>query len=194
MEIVYSDINNNNSKTGFTNNFLEERHADKLFTERYPDFPLYDEKRKNMNVYSTDTNDTYRDILKTIQERSPLSDLFFSKLNINHIKYLICKLVYTRSNNLYKIDPESQSDNEILTIMRAYYLQNAKHISTGIEEQVGELNLKVLLDIVPRVISKIQQELSYQRDHGSMPLPLEVPKCVSNAGTKSNRSVTDLFV
>lgn len=183
----YANINDSNSNSSFTWNVLSERHADKLFSERYNDFPLYDENKQA-------PNNTYRDILKPILERNPVSDAFFSDINLKHLKYLTCKLVYQRSGNLYRLDPASQSDNELLIIMRAYYLQNSKNLPNNIKEQVAELNLKIILDVVPRVLSRVKQELAYQRDQGSMPLPLPVPQNVSNAGTKSNRSVTDLFI
>lgn len=183
----YANVNDPNATSSFTNNFLTERHADKLFSEKYNDFPLYEEPKNGFN-------NTYRDILKTTVERGPVSDIFFSDLNLKHLKRLMCKLVYERSGNLYQIDPDSQSDNEMLTIMRAYYLQNSKNLPNNIKEQVAELNLKVILDVVPRVLSKVKFELSYQRDHGSLPLPLPGPQNVSNAGTRSNRSVTDLFI
>ena len=190
----YSYLDQPQDYHGFTNNWLTARHNDNLFVERYPDFPLYDEPRQNTQVYSTTDNGTYRDILKGIMERSPVSDMFFSKKNLDHLKMLICKQVYNQSSGKYNLSPHAQSDNELLTIMRAIYLEQAKHLPTGFREQVGELNLKVLIEVVPRVMSKVQQELSYQRDHGSQPLPLPLPIHMSSAGTRSNRSVTDLFI
>lgn len=183
---------NQTAPTGFTNNWLESRHNDQLFAQRYGDFPLYDEPRDNDQIYSNEQNNSYRDILKSIQVRSPLSDKFFSKTNLNHIKYLIAKMVKNRKG--YDISAQSQSDNELLIIMRSMFLQHAKHLPESIDKQLSELNMKVLMDIIPRVESNIQMELTYQRDHGSQPLPLPRPLHISSAGTRSNRSVTDLFV
>lgn len=170
--------------SGFTNNWLNSRHPDQLFKYRYPDFKLYDEPVNRPNTM-------YRDILKTL-ERSPVSDLFFSDLNLRHLKHLIARLV--KSNGGYIITPESQSDNELFTIMRSIYLQYSRNLPTDRDQQVADLNLKVLVDVVPRVITKINMELTYQRDAGSMPLPLERSQYVSSAGTRSNRSVTDIFM
>lgn len=176
---------NQDVPTGFTNNWLTARHNDKLFSTRYGDFELYEQ-------HPSGINNTYRDILKTIQERSPVSDLFFSKLNVDHVKRLIAKLVHDR--NGYQISPEAQSDTEILVVMRSMYLQYSQNLPERVKEQVGDLNLKVLIYLVPRVISNIQQQLSYQRDQGSNPLPLPRSMNMSSAGTRSNRSVTDFFI
>jgi len=121
-----------------------------------------------------------------------VSDIFFSHKNVNHIKVLLAKLIKERYN--YNIDPQAQSDNELLIIMRSIYLQHAKNLPDQIMGQVSELNMKVIIEIVPKVHTNIQMELSYQRDQGSMPLPMARPVNISSAGTRSNRSVTELFV
>lgn len=183
---TYAELHSANpdSGSGFTNNWLTERSNKNLFRDKYSDFNFYKEDNSN--------NITYRDILKTIQERCPVSDLFFSKLNLNHLKVLICRLVKSQAG--YVISPQSQSDNELLTIMRAIYLEHGKNLPENVEEQVGELNRIVLYDVVPRVISSIKQHLSYRRDHGAQPLPMDRPSYDSSAGTKSNRSITSLFI
>lgn len=176
---------NQDAPTGFTNNWLAERHSDKLFSTRYADFPLYDQD-------NSQGDSTYRDILKTIQVRTPVSDFFFSIRNVNHIKYLLAKLI--RDRHGYSISPEAQSTNEILIVMRSIFLQNALHLPDKIKEQVAQLNFDVINDIFPRMVSKIQMQLTYQRDQGSQPLPMERAVNVSSAGTRSNRSVSDLFI
>lgn len=176
---------NQDAPTGFTNNWLTDRHSDRLFSKRYGDFPTYYE-------HEGQDNTTYRDILKTIQERTPVSDLFFSKRNVDHVKYLLAKLIRQRYG--YVISPEAQSSNEILIVMRSMYLQYAVHAPDNIKQQVADLNLNVITDLFPRMVSNIQMQLTYQRDQGSQPLPMARPVNVSSAGTRSNRSVTDLFI
>jgi len=55
----------------------------------------------------------------------------------------------------YDISAQSQSDNELLIIMRSMFLQHAKHLPESIDKQLSELNMKVLMDIIPRVESNI---------------------------------------
>ena len=170
--------------SGFTNNWLNSRHNDKLFSVHYPDYKLYQQDTED------DTN--YKTILGTIQERSSLNDAFFGRNNMNHLKKLIADQVYKKSG--YSISAHAQSDNELLIIMRSIFLQYARHLPDDIKGQVAELNLKVLLDVVPRIISKVKMELTYQRDHGSQPLPIQLPVNVSNAGTKTGRSFDSFII
>lgn len=218
-DITYMDnfayLNQPDEHAGFTNNFLASRHNNKLFQYRYSDFPMFDE--------DSSTNTANRDILKGIITRSDLSDRFFSKTNINHIKFTLSKILKERKG--YTISPQYQSDTELLVIMRYIFLEysnNLEILATSatetkkllkshykidtpsnnhtelyrmlLEQQQAELNLKVLIEVYPIILSNILGELSYQRDHGSQPLPMERGQYISSAGTRSNRSVTDLFI
>ena len=194
MDHNYAYVHGNNNPTGFTNNWLESRKNTHLFTEHYTDFALYDENRLGQNVYSNNDNTMYRDIIKTMIERSPVSDMFFSHVNMNHVKNVICKTVYKRSGGKYSVTPEAQSDNDLLIVMRSIYLNHAKHLDNQIKEQVAELNYQVIIDLVPRVISNAQQHLTYIRDHSQQTLVMDRPHCVSSAGTRGNRSVTTTFI
>jgi hypothetical protein len=182
--------------TGFTNNWLAERNSIHLFSQNYRDFPLYEEYRRGdgSNAYDTLYDNSYRDILKTQVERTPLSDAYFGMDNIRHLKKVICDTIYKQSGGLYKITPEAQSSNELLTVMRSIFLNNAKNFPERIKEQVAELNYLVVLDLVPRVISNIQQGLSYMRDQSQQHLTMDRPMWVSSTGTRTNRSVTTTFI
>ena len=190
----YGLANENNNPSGFTNNWLEARNNVHFFDQKYTDFALYDEHRSGANPYSNSYNNTYRDILKAQITRNPVSDMFFSHVNMKHLKKLICKRVYQESNGKYKLSEEAQSDNDLLTIMRSIYLDHAKHLPDQIREQVGELNYHVMIDLVPRVMKNAQQHLSYIRDHSQQPLPMDRPTYVASAGTRTNSSVTTKFV
>jgi hypothetical protein len=194
MNDNYAYVQGDNNPTGFSNNWLESRKNTHLFDEHYSDFALYDEHRAGSNVYTNVDNTSYRDIVKTMVERSPVSDMFFSHTNMKHIKTVICNTVHKRSGGKYTPDPEAQSDNDLLLIMRSIYLNHAKHLDTNIKGQVADLNYQVILDLVPRVISNAQQHLSYVRDHSQQPLMMDRPQYVASAGTRSNRSVTTTFI
>ena len=175
--------------TGFTNHFLEARDQRHFFEKNYQDYDLYEKgPTGNMNIE--------RDLLKGFQEAEPVSIMFFSERNIEHLKKLICKMVTQQSNGLYKISPESQSRSSLLIIMRSIYLTNAKQLPDNVPGQVGELNYAVALDLVPRVLKNIQQQLSYMRDQSSQPLTMERPPSLSSAGTRTQRnpSVSRTFV
>ena len=175
-------------RTGYTNNFLESRHQDKFFTQSYSDYKWVEENAQQENTM-------YRDILKTTVERTPISDFFFGSRNINHLQGLLIKLVKDKSNGLYHIS--RQNDNELLIIMRSIYLQYAKHLPfeiQSLETQVCELNRQVIIYAFPKIMSSIQQYLSYIRDHGSNTRPIDHGEFISSAGTRVNRGFDSLFI
>lgn len=193
----FAYVGADNNPTGFTNNWLEARKSIHFYDQQYADFPLYEEHRKPIGPtvhgnYDTPYNNSYRDIIKTI-ERSPVSDMFFSHANIKNLKRLLCRSVYQRSGGKYNPSPEAQSDNELLTVMASIYGTHARHLPDRVPEQVAELNYQIIIDMVPRMISLAQQELSKIRDSTQQPLPMDRPQYLSSAGTRSNRSVTTTF-
>jgi hypothetical protein len=180
----YGQIGQNNNPVGFTNNWNTERSRENLFSHRYTDYT---------NITNqTDSSHTSAEILTSTTERNPVSDMFFSERNINHLKVLLAKML--REKNGYNITPESQSNNDLIVVMRGVYLSHSKNLPVGIPEQVIELNYITITDIYPRMVSNIKHYLSYIRESGSQPLPLEVPQYISRAGTKTNRSITDIFL
>jgi hypothetical protein len=173
-------IGQNNNPTGFTNNWLTERSHENLFTTKYNDFNLFTENKNTMD------HSFSKNIISNIIEKTRLSNIFFSMTNVNHIKYLLARIIKQRLN--YEITPSAQSTEEILTVMRSIYLSNSKNRDDNIKEQIIDLNYAVLLDLYPRTSSNIKHYLLYIRDHGSRPLPLDRPKNHSITGTKTNRS------
>ena len=178
LEDINSKQSQSQSQSSYTNNWLNERNNDKLFDESYPDYQLYTEQNTN-----TDPDNMYKTILSTIQQRSNVSDMFFSDKNVRNLKELLVKDVFDKSN--YSISASAQSTTELLIVMRSIFLQYAKHLPDETEKQVAELNYKVLLDVVPRIISKIKMELTYQRDRSSQPIPNALPVDMSITGTKT---------
>ena len=192
----FAYVNEDNNPTGFTNNWLESRKMIHTFDDHYGDFPMYEEPQgqgQGLDVYNQPYNTSYRDITKTIVERSPVSDMFLSHNNVKHLKGLICSTVYRQSGGKYRISPEAQSDNDLLLVMRSIFLNNAKHLPDQIKEQVAELNYLVLLDMVPRVISNAQHHLSFIRDHSQQGLHMDRPQYMSTTGTRSNQSVSTKY-
>lgn len=183
----YAYLGQNNDPTGFTNNWLEARSNTKLFSQKYSDYQLYEEPKGRENT-------SYRSILGNMFTRSVLSDMYFSDKNLRHVKKILCETIRQQSGGAYNITPESQSDNNVLTVMRYMYIEHAKHWEHSYVEQIAELNLKVLTDMVPRMMAKISQELSYQRDHSHQHYTVPRAENVSSAGTRSNRSVSSFFI
>ena len=112
-----------------------------------------------------------------------LSLNFFSKININKVQSLIITGVYAKSNNTHLIS--KQNENELLIIMRSIYLQYGKNLSYDINQQIDELNDKVVTWAVNNIITNIDQYISYKKTCSTLPMPLERAQLPSQKGTKT---------
>ena len=70
--------------------------------------------------------------------------------------------------------------------MKSIYLQYGKNLKTNIQGQVKNLNILVLDYCVPNIISNIELYLGYKKSVSMLPKPLELPKYISDAGTRTN--------
>lgn len=137
-------------------------------------------------------NKNYKDnAVINIQSKTPLSQIFFSEENIDHLQNQIRYKLYNYSKGRYTIS--RQSDTELKIIMRSYYLQYAKNKECDLRSQIIELNELVIQYCVPYIYDQIQQYNSYVQDVETLPLPLEHPKNLSSKGTRNLRSVTTTF-
>ena len=120
------------------------------------------------------------DALKGIQCETELSCKFFSKENIMHLHSEIIKAVQDK----LKVNIDKQSDQELVIIMRAIFLQNA-YESSNVAQELKNLNLKVLLEIVPDIISKIKQHMEHIKNQNTNLQVMDHPVNVNSAGEKS---------
>ena len=115
-------------------------------------------------------------------EKTTLSQIFFSVDNIEALQQGIRGIVYQKSGTVIG----RQSDQELKIIMKAIYLQNAKHDPTRSElEQVRELNSLVLNYSVNQILTNLVQFKQFQKDISTLPVPMEHSKMVTNKGTKT---------
>ena len=115
-------------------------------------------------------------------EHSSLSRKFFSRDNINKIQKKIIIDVYQKSNKKYSIT--TQDENELIIIMRSYYLQYGKNLTTDIQGQVNTLNKMVIDWSVDEIIKNIDQYMIYKQTASILPMPLEHSQLPSQKGTK----------
>ena len=120
------------------------------------------------------------DALKGIQCETELSCKFFSKQNIMHLHSEIIIAVQDK----LKVNIDKQSDQELVIIMRAIFLQNA-YESSDVAQELKNLNLKVLMEIVPEIISKIKQHMEHLNNQKTNLQVMEHPVNVNSAGEKS---------
>jgi hypothetical protein len=112
-----------------------------------------------------------------------LSLKFFSKENINNIQKIIIKGVYNKSCGNHLIS--KQDEQELLIIMRSIYLQYGKNLPYDINEQINELNNKVVEWAVENIITNIDQYINYKKTCSTLPMPLERAQLPSQKGTKT---------
>ena len=145
-------------------------------------------------------NDNYtsdgHDIMSRTMEHTPVSSLFFSRLNIDALQKGICNLVFNKSEGKYNIS--KQSEVELKIIMRSIYFDSLKNQSQNLYvalfvnnnsenyvlEEVKKLNKSVLDWVVPRIITNLEQYNRYRQDISSLPNPIDRPTFTSTSGTK----------
>ena len=145
------------------------------FTKQYPAYERVMETKRSIEpVEST--------MLKSQITSTPVSQLFFSRKNIDALQLGMKNMVYAKSCKKYIIG--DQSEDELLTIMRAVYFQNAKHLPYNVVQQVQDLNGFVLVYTVPRIINEIEMHQTYLKDITTAPKFYERGQATSVKGTK----------
>ena len=139
--------------------------------------PLFEENSKGNSIYK-------KKAVSAIYESNPLQLAFFSNKNIENLQILIRKNVYIESGNKHVI--AKQDYNSLKIVMKSIYLQYGKNLKNNIKDQVKKLNILVLDYCVPNIISNIEQYLGYKKSVSTLPVPLELPKYISDAGTRTN--------
>lgn len=141
---------------------------------------------KKFNVFNQKDNGNklYKnEAIKSIHSESKLSQIFFSNENINLLQDLIRHTVWRRSHKKHII--ARQSDLQLKIIMRSIYFQYGQNLNCLIKEQIKKLNEIVVNECVPKILSEVQQFIHYKKDVSGLAIPLERPKYLNNAGTKS---------
>ena len=129
---------------------------------QYVDVKIHEPALRNIDEKNNISFDLKNSAIESIHTTTPLNYAFFSKANIDIVQNALRYEVWTRTNKKHLID--RQSDTELGIIMRAYYLQYGKNLPTGVAQQVQELNNIVIEYLVPKIISQVQQYVTYLKD------------------------------
>lgn len=171
------------------------------------------EKLESPGSYNLNPEDKYahnnnvNSMFKNIHGETLLNTLFFSDKNIKQIQNSIRFLVYKYTDQT--IDEQSRTD--LLIIMRSIYLEYLNQppeysdkldnktkaiVLKQTRDEISRLNNIVVNEIVPKVVSELQQYLDYLRD-ASTPYSgdlLDVkPQSISIKGQKNYRSATSVY-
>jgi hypothetical protein len=116
---------------------------------------------------------SYCDALTGNWEDNLLSQVFFSKENIQIIQNGLRAGVYEMSKHKFVIPPQNIESLKI--VMRSTYLQYAEHEITDITKQVERLNHLVLEYCIPSVYNEAIGYLKYCEDQSSLVVPIDLP-------------------
>jgi len=178
MDSNFSYLDDSFSNKSLTQ--LHERGGKGMFDEQYAEYDLIKEQEK----------DYYGDMVEDIEERSPLSDVFFSKTNINKIHLAIINGIKSRLN----MTISKQSTNQLVTIMRYFYLQKRRHdyirhpteLKDYVFREVAYINKFVIKESIKTIESNLKQQIGYIAKIKQGVLPMAHPVNSSMSGTKTN--------
>jgi hypothetical protein len=145
-----------------------------------------------MFTANNNKNDTFKEYaLYGTLNRSPLSELFFSRYNMERIQSQLRYRVFVASGGKYMIG--KQDNTELEVIMRAIILQYGKWLPNQLAEQVNELDRLVVEFAWPKILSEVEQYIGYIKNLEYLPNPIALPRNVSSKGTRTLSSVTTTF-
>lgn len=124
-----------------------------------------------------------KEALRSHLQKTPLADLYFSEFNTNALHDAIRYTVYLKSQGKHVIS--RQSDIDLKALMRATFLQHAKHLPYDIVGQVKDMNAMVLEHAVKGILSEIDMYIHYRSDVINNRVPIDRAANVSSAGTKT---------
>ena len=111
-----------------------------------------------------------------------LEETFFSEENIDIINKQLILAIFKRTKGEIKIS--KQSPSSLIIVMRYVFLEYARHLPYDIEGQLRELNCKVITEILPNILTNVNQRIDYLKEiqNPRKLLPIAV-------NTRTNRSL-----
>lgn len=119
----------------------------------------------------------YSNAMQGLMENSLLSITFFSANNIESVQNTLRSKIYNLTNGNYKID--IQDNDQLKIIMRSVFLQYSSNNNDNIDEQIKQLNYKVLDYIVPQVHNELVSYIKYKKDISSPPSLMQLPQSLA---------------
>jgi hypothetical protein len=101
--------------------------------------------------------------LKMAQEDiGALETTFFSNENIDLINKQLILRVFRETKGQFLICKQKQED--LIIIMRYVFIEHARNLPFDIQGQIKQLNCIVVGEILPTIISNVDQKIGYLRD------------------------------
>lgn len=130
--------------------------------------------------------DVYTNIIDSLRvQRTPLNMAFFSRANVDRIQADIRCVIQKKLG--YGIS--RQSDDQLLIVMRAVYMQDGDQSPPDPRAELSRLNGIVVAQCAPIIASNIKQFLGYLEDASRIPAPLE--RGINTSIKGSNTAIID---
>ncbi len=117
------------------------------------------------------------------QQRSKLSDMYYSQTNIDFLQNEIINQIYKKTSGKYRI--VKQSEDELVIVMKSIFLQYARNNDNEIQLQVNNLNKHVLDYCVDNVYVNLLQYVKYIDDITKEQTVIDRPQNVDIKGSKT---------
>ena len=114
---------------------------------------------------------------------SSVSQLFYSKQNLQALQDGIRYSVFKLSNGRHNIG--EQSNDELIIIMKTMFITHGKNLMYNIVEQVRDLNKIVLDYAVPEIMEQLEMYEKYRHDKAFLPTPLDRSTSTTIKGEKT---------
>jgi len=149
-----------------------------------------DEEKSTLPAYTLTAQEPYvvpsrvAEQMQYRHEATPLNTIYFSEANIDNLQKMIANAVYQMSGNKrYVIGPQSEAD--LKTVMRSYYLQYAQNDPTRVSEELELLNNRVIGWCANNILVEIEAYKYYRKDIEDFPAPIERPVMTNIYGTRT---------
>lgn len=118
-----------------------------------------------------------------IHTATPVNQAFFSEANVRHLQDEIRYRVWVKSEKKHVID--RQREDDLKTIMRAYYLQYSQNIPGQERQELQDLNERVLAYCVDDILGSINMYVYNRGQLANYPEQISRPINPHIIGTKS---------
>jgi hypothetical protein len=127
--------------------------------------------------------DTRVDLVGHIHKETPLNKIFFSSENIEYLQREIQNQVRSMSGGKYNIG--RQSDDDLKIIMRSYYLMFGQNNPNMVEQELHQLNSRVVGYSAGKIFSEVDFHMFYLKDIEDFAPPIANPTNVHVFGTRT---------
>ena len=115
---------------------------------------------------------------------TPLNTLFFSEFNKN----LLQRGIRQEFRNKTGVSIDYQNSDDLYSIMRVVFVNNAGDQMTRVNEQVKFMNSVVINTAVGQIQTGVSQYMGYRKDIDNLAVPIDQPINTSTYGKNIDKS------